>query len=74
MFSFVSQSGGSEYGCKVSVRVARVAVTAARLVRDLGVGVDAEAAALDLVVGCWLWVSWVTKPAACLVRVLGVSV
>ena len=36
--------------------------------RGLGVGVDAGAAASVLVVGCRLWVAWVTEPAARLER------
>ena len=64
VLAFVSRSGGSGDGCWASSPVAWAAEQAARLVRGLGAGVDARAAALVLGVGCRLRVAWVTEPAA----------
>jgi hypothetical protein len=73
-FPSVRRSGGSGDGCRVSAPVAWAAEQVARLVRGLGVGVDAGAAASVLVVGCRLQVARMTEPAARLVRGPGVGV
>ena len=73
-FLSVRRSGGSGDGCRVSAPVARAAEQAARLVRGLGVGVDAGVAASVLVVGCRLRAAWVAEPAARLERGPGVGV